>query len=156
MQLLVSKVSHNSIIWKRKGVYTKHFYNRYPFRCGVTQFAAPIYYKEMTSGPELFTGKDLFRNSKCRLHSPFISNFSRLFVSACTSITSLPGIPLTHWGRVTHICISNLIIIVSNNGWSAPSHYLKQCWIIVNWTPRNKLQWNFNRYSYIFIQGNAS
>ena len=25
-------------------------------------------------------------------------------------------IHLTHWGRVTHICVSNLIIIVSNNG----------------------------------------
>ena len=37
----------------------------------------------------------------------------------------------------------------------APSHYLKQCWIIVNWTLRNKLQWNFNRNSNIFIQENA-
>ena len=37
---------------------------------------------------------------------------------------------------------------------SAPSHYLNQCWDIVNWTPRNKLQWNFNRNSYIFIQEN--
>ena len=25
---------------------------------------------------------------------------------------------------------------------SAPSHYLNQCWNIVNWTFRNKLQWN--------------
>ena len=38
--------------------------------------------------------------------------------------------------------------------WSAPSHYLNQCWNIVNLTLRNKLQWNFNRYSYIFIQEN--
>ena len=38
---------------------------------------------------------------------------------------------------------------------TAPSHYLKQCWIIVNWTLRNKLQWNFNRNSNILIQGNA-
>ena len=30
-----------------------------------------------------------------------------------------------------------------------------QCWNIVNWTLRNKLQWNFNRNSYIFIQENA-
>ena len=37
-----------------------------------------------------------------------------------------------------------------------PSHYLNQCWCgIVNWTPRNKLQWNRNRNSYIFIQENA-
>ena len=29
--------------------------------------------------------------------------------------------------------------------WSAPSHYLNQCWHIVNWTLRNKLQWNHNQ-----------
>ena len=57
---------------------------------------------------------------------------------------------LTHWGRVTHICVGNLTIT-----WSAPSHYLNQCWDIVNWTLRNKLQWNFNRYSNIFSQENA-
>ena len=33
---------------------------------------------------------------------------------------------------------------------------MKQCWNIVNWTLRNKLQWNFNRNSYIFIQENVS
>ena len=27
--------------------------------------------------------------------------------------------------------------------WPAPSHYLNKCWHIVNWTLRNKLQWNF-------------
>ena len=37
---------------------------------------------------------------------------------------------------------------------SASSHYLNQCWYIVNWTPRNKHQWNVNRNSYIFIQEN--
>ena len=39
--------------------------------------------------------------------------------------------------------------------WTAPSHYLNQCWNIVNWTLRNKLQWNLNRNKYIFIQQNA-
>ena len=38
--------------------------------------------------------------------------------------------------------------------WSAPSHYLKQCWDIVNRTLRKKLQWNFKRNTYIFFQGN--
>ena len=37
----------------------------------------------------------------------------------------------------------------------APSHYLNQWWDIVYWTFRNKLQWNFNRNSYIFTQENA-
>ena len=36
-----------------------------------------------------------------------------------------------------------------------PSHYLNQCWFIVNWTLTNKLQWNFNRNSSIFIQENG-
>ena len=39
--------------------------------------------------------------------------------------------------------------------WTAPSHYLNQCCDIVNWTLRNKLQWNFNWNSNIFIQENA-
>ena len=39
--------------------------------------------------------------------------------------------------------------------WLAQSHYLNQCWNIVNWTLTNELQWNCNRNSYIFIQENA-
>ena len=35
--------------------------------------------------------------------------------------------------------------------WTPPSHYLNQCWFIVNWTHRNELQWNFNRNTNIFI-----
>ena len=45
---------------------------------------------------------------------------------------------LTHWGWVTHICVTN---IDQHNAWSAPSHYLTQCCIIVKWTLKNKLQW---------------
>ena len=61
---------------------------------------------------------------------------------------------LTHWGRVTHICVNKLTIISSDNGLS-PSHYLNQCWEIVVWTTRNLLKWNPNRNPYIFIQENA-
>ena len=68
------------------------------------------------------------------------------------SLSSFPGI--THWGRETHTCVGKLTIIASDNGLS-PSHYLNQCWNIVNWTLGNKLQWNFNGNSYIFIQENA-
>ena len=39
--------------------------------------------------------------------------------------------------------------------WLVPSHYLNQWWNIVNRTLRNKLQWNFNKNSYIFIEENA-
>ena len=36
--------------------------------------------------------------------------------------------------------------------WTAPSHYLNQWWSIVNWTFGNRLQWNVNRNSNIFIE----
>ena len=49
---------------------------------------------------------------------------------------------------VLHICVSEL-----GQHWvrkwlvtySAPNHYLHQCWNIINWTLRNKFQWNFNQ-----------
>ena len=37
----------------------------------------------------------------------------------------------------------------------APSHYLNQCWNIVNWTLRDELQWNFNLNANIFIEENT-
>ena len=43
----------------------------------------------------------------------------------------------SHQGRVTHICVSELTIIGSDNG-MAPSHYLNQCWNILNWTETKK------------------
>ena len=51
---------------------------------------------------------------------------------------------LTHWGRVTHICVGKLTIIGSDNGlsWTAPSHFLNQCWNITNriwWLYRSTL-----------------
>ena len=39
--------------------------------------------------------------------------------------------------------------------WSVPSHYLNQCWLLVNWTLRNKLQWNSSQNTELFIHGNA-
>ena len=35
------------------------------------------------------------------------------------------------------------------------SHYLNQCWIIVNWILRNKLQWYLNQNTKVFIPKNA-
>ena len=37
-----------------------------------------------------------------------------------------------------------------------PDHYLNQCWNIFSWALRNKLQWNFDRNSNIFIRENTS
>ena len=64
---------------------------------------------------------------------------------------------LTHWGRVTHMCVGNLTSLVQIwlVAWSAPSHYLNQCWNIVIGTLRNKLQWTLNRKYNILITENA-
>ena len=35
------------------------------------------------------------------------------------------------------------------------SHYLNQCWHVVNWTLENKFLWNLNPNSNIFIQENV-
>ena len=50
---------------------------------------------------------------------------------------------VTHWGRETHISVSQLTSIGSYNG------------NIVNWNLRNKLQWILKRNSYIFIKENT-
>ena len=64
---------------------------------------------------------------------------------------------LTHWGRVTHICVSNLTTIGSVNGLSPGRRQ------VITWTnagillmgPLGTLQWHFNRNCNIFIQENA-
>ena len=65
---------------------------------------------------------------------------------------------LTHWGRVTHLCVSKLTSIASDNGLS-PGRRQAIIWnnagILLIGHFRNKLQWNFNRNSNIFIQENA-
>ena len=65
---------------------------------------------------------------------------------------------LTHWGWVTHICVSKLTFIGSDNGLS-PGRRQAIIWTnatnIIKLNLRNKLQWNLKRNSYIFIQENA-
>ena len=62
---------------------------------------------------------------------------------------------LTHWGRVTHICVSKLTTIGSDNGLS-PGQRQAIIWTIAGiLLIGNKLQWDFNRNSNIFIQENA-
>ena len=51
-----------------------------------------------------------------------------------------------------YICICNLSTIGSNNGLLSGQHQAiirPKCWNIVNWTLRNKLQWNPNRNKFI-------
>ena len=80
--------------------------------------------------------------------------WAHLNVKPCCSYGYLSSMRLSD--KYMH---QKLTIIGSDNQWlitrSAPRHYLNQCWYIINWTLRNKLQWNFNWNSYIFIQENA-
>ena len=66
------------------------------------------------------------------------------------------GLCLTHWGRVTYICVGNLSLIGLGNGLSLGQ---RQTIIWANagivLIIRNKLQWNFRRNWYIFIQENV-
>ena len=61
---------------------------------------------------------------------------------------------LTHWGQVTHICVSKQAHhwlrqwLVS---FSWPSHYLNQYWLIVKSTIGSTFQWNWNHNTKIFI-----
>ena len=84
-----------------------------------------------------------------RRYSTNTHSFRIRYKIYCTSML------LTHWGRVTHICVGNLTIIGSNNGLSAGRRQA------IIWTNAGILligPWGtqkFNRYSNIFIQQNA-
>ena len=64
---------------------------------------------------------------------------------------------ITQWGWVTHICVSNLTIICSDNDLS-PGRRLAIFWTnadFLNWSLENKLQSNLNRNSNIFNEENT-
>ena len=94
------------------------------------------------------------------LSKPLIThtNANRLH-SARTICCKLEMNHLIHLPLVRHICVSE-----SGQQWlrqclvaySMSSHYLNQCLNIVNSALRNKIQWNLNRNSCIFILENAS
>ena len=102
---------------------------------------------------------DIFENKFYRIWKIFfkIMNVIHMLLCNCIAPTSGVTVSLTHWVRVTHTCVSTLTIIGSDNGLSPGwwSHYLNLWWNFVNWTPRNKLQSNFNQNSNIFIEQNA-
>ena len=64
---------------------------------------------------------------------------------------------LTHGGTCCIYALLNCVNIGSDNGllpeWK-PSHYLNQCWHIVNWIPGNKLRSNFILRTRVFMEKN--
>ena len=75
--------------------------------------------------------------------------------STCDGIilveSHLPLVPHTCFNESGQRCFRWWLV-----AYSAPGHYLNQCWVIINWTLRNKLQWNFDQNAKVFIYENAS
>ena len=88
----------------------------------------------------------------------YIKFQAHIFISF-DSVKTKAMLALTHWGRMTHTnmrqltnhdCLRWWLVV-----WWATSHYLNQCFNVVNWTLWNKFQWNLYRNLYVFIQENA-
>ena len=86
---------------------------------------------------------------------PFCGDF---FFVVILSVIVDKFLCLTHLPLVPNICLSE-----SGQHWFRlwlvaywmPSHFLNQCWVIVNWTLGNHLQLNFNQNTKIFIHENV-
>ena len=66
---------------------------------------------------------------------------------------------LFYFPLVPYICVGELpgsaLIRVMVSRLFVPSHYLNQCWLIINWTIGNKIQWNCNWNSNTFIEDHS-
>ena len=95
----------------------------------------------------------------CERNPPLVAAFS-LQRNSSTERISMPWrknvyvMELTHWVRVTHICVSKLTTIGSYNGLSPGRRRATNWSNAVNSNLRNKFQRNLKRNSYIFSQEN--
>ena len=87
--------------------------------------------------PKLCTLGQLKTNSPLSPYAVCSVNYQ---LTGCKGICKLEQLECLHSKDTTHPILC-----------SAPSHYLNQCWLIVNWTLRNNIQWNFNRNTKLFI-----
>ena len=70
----------------------------------------------------------------------------------------LRQLSLTHWGRVTHICVSKLVHLWFRLwivAYSAPSHYLNQWWQIIILTLGTIIKLLIIQNSNVFIKENT-
>ena len=79
----------------------------------------------------------IFIQRKCIWKCHFVS------ASMCENLAPIMYSELRH-----HWCKERLVACLT------PSHYLNHCRFIVTWTLRNKLHWNFNQNSTIFLKEN--
>ena len=65
-------------------------------------------------------------------------------------LTNLPLVPHIYVDKLIRNCFRQWLFACS-----APSHYLNQCWLVVNRTLSTKLQWNSNQNDNILFHENA-
>ena len=75
--------------------------------------------------------------------------FLRKISSLPLDINSSPLVPNICTSVLGQHCFRQWLVACS-----VPSHYLNQCWFVVNWMFRNNFQWKFIRNPYIFIKKN--
>ena len=79
-----------------------------------------------------------------------------MLIQICHHVALLDHNKLTHFPLVPHICVKRLTIIGWDNELTPNSqHHRNQCSGIVNWTFRNKYQWNINQNTKLFIHGDV-
>ena len=97
--------------------------------------------------------KYLYKFSIMSLHTLVKHVWSRFMVLVgvlFTILTHLPLVPHKGVGELGKQWFRQWLVACS-----VPAHHLNQCWNSGNWTLGNKLQWNLNLNSYIFIQENV-
>ena len=82
----------------------------------------------------------------------YIDSWRFVFIKRLIKNTT---VPLTLCGLVTSYSIDEegtSLVHVMTCRLSAPSHYPNQCWLVVEWTLKNKFRWNMNQNTAIYIQ----
>ena len=74
----------------------------------------------------------------------------RKFIIIATAYGAPRAIIYSNSSRAEHICVSKLALICSDIG-LAHCYYQSQCWDIVNFTLRDKLQWKVYCNTYIIL-----
>ena len=110
--------------------WARYYLCRCRVMCNIVWYATAIYWESI-----LYVYQQIHRNTllcivieqwilialftKAVIFVLGISSEQKCFVRICTFCVNLSYIfVLTHWGRVTHICVSKLIIIGSDNGFA--------------------------------------
>ena len=83
-----------------------------------------------------------------------LSNITGLLICLCMHACAHPCQRIiTHYCLMMSCGVTNLDCYWFRK-WlgtcSVPSHHLNQCWLMNNWTHRNKLQWNLNQNTFFF------